>query len=324
MPSVLLVKTSSLGDVVHNLPVVTDIMKHVPGAHVDWAVEEAFAEIPALHPDVDRVIPVALRRWRRRLWAAATWREIVELRCALRARRYDVVLDAQGLVKSAAIAALANGPTVGHNRRNAREPLAALLYRRTFAVARDRHAITRNRELAARALGYELDTAPPDYGLRVRSNAQALAGLPARYAVCLHGTARDAKRWPDTHWIALGRMLADRGRVPFLSWGNADELARARTIAASVPDAHVPNTRLGLRELPTVLDNADVVIGVDTGLMHLAVALDRPTLAIYVDTWPRLSGAFPSDPARAISLGGQGQPPTVNEVIDALTRLGVR
>lgn len=322
MPAVLLVKTSSLGDVVHNLPVVSDIVRHRPDTHVDWVVEEGIAEIPALHPGVRRVIPVALRRWRRRWFTAAIWREIAALVRTLRAERYDVVLDTQGLLKSAVIATLARGPTAGQNWRSAREPLAALFYRHAFAVARDRHAVTRNRELAASALRYELETSELDYGIQVTANAQAPTRLPARYAVCLHGTARAAKRWPRAHWIGLCRLLADRDLVPLFSWGNVTEYDEARAIAESAPGADVFDTRLSLHELPAILNKAELVVGVDTGLMHLAVALDRPTVAIYVDSWPRLSGAFPRDPARAISLGGQGQPPTVEEVVAAISRLG--
>lgn len=323
MPAVLLVKMSSLGDVVHNLPVVSDIIRHVPNAHIDWVVEEAIAEIPTLHPGVRRVIPVALRHWRRRLHMPGTWRQITAMVQALRTRRYDLVLDTQGLLKSAVIAAVAKGPTAGPDWRSAREPLAALLYQRRFSIARDCHAVTRNRELAARALGYALENSVLDYGIRVAANAPMPSGLPARYAVCLHGTAREAKRWPRAHWIALCRVLAARGLVPLLSWGNAAERDEARSMAESIPGAYVLATRLGLRELPAVLGNAELVIGVDTGLMHLAVALGRPTLAIYVDSWPRLSGAFPRDPARALNLGGQGVPPTVDEVMAALAGLGL-
>jgi heptosyltransferase-1 len=322
MPSVLLIKMSSLGDVVHNLPVVTDLKRSVPDVHVNWVVEEGFAEVPALHPGVERVIPVALRRWRRQLLTLRAWHEIGALRQAVRRPHYDLVIDTQGLVKSALVAALADGPSAGPDWRSAREPLASLLYGRTFAVTRDQHAVTRNRELAAHAFGYKFDATAPDYGLRARINTDDLAGLPARYAVCLHGTARDAKRWPNAHWVELGRLLAARNLTPLFSWGNDQEHARSVAIGASIPEVYVPPKRLGLRELPGILKNADVVVGVDTGLMHLAVALDRPTVAIYVDSWPRLSGAFPRDPARAISLGGQGQPPTVDEVAAAISRLG--
>lgn len=322
MPAVLLVKTSSLGDVVHNLPVVSDIMRYLPDARVDWVVEEGIAEIPALHPGVRRVFPVAMRRWRRHWFSRAMWREIATLVRALRTERYDVVLDTQGLLKSAVIATLARGPTAGQDWRSAREPLAALFYRHAFAVARDRHAVTRNRELAASALRYKLESSVPDYGIQVTANAQAPSELPARYAVCLHGTARAAKRWPRTHWVELCRLLADRGLVPMLSWGNVAEYDEARAIAASAAGADVFEKRLSLGELPAILNNAALIVGVDTGLVHLAVALDRPTVAIYVDSWPRLSGAFPRDPARAISLGGQGQPPTVDEVAAAISRLG--
>lgn len=323
MPAILIIKTSSLGDVIHNLPIVADIHAHVPGARLDWLVEAAYADIPALHPGVRRVIPVALRRWRRAWWRAETWSAARAFVRELRTERYDLVLDTQGLLKSAALGAWAHGPMAGQDRRSAREPLAARFYQRAFPVARDRHAVTRNRDLAAQALGYVLPATPPDYGLRTRPDADVMAVLPARYAVCLHGTARASKRWPDAYWVALGRVLAARGLIPLLSWGGTEERARAQSIAAAIPGALVPATRLGLRELPTVLDKAAVVIGVDTGLMHLAAALGRPTVAIYVDTWPQFSGALPSDPARAVNLGGSGELPAPEAVSEALARLEI-
>lgn len=324
MPAVLLVKTSSLGDVVHNLPVVSDIIRHMPGADIDWVVEEGIAALPGLHPGVRRVIPVAMRRWRRGVFAASTWREIAALVRSLRAQRYDYVIDTQGLIKSAVIATLAKGPTAGQDRHSAREPLAALFYTRAFRVPRDRHAVTRNRELAASAIGYHLDAGVLDYGLRAPVDPEALAALPDRYVMCLHGTARVAKRWPDEHWVELGRWLVARGLTPVFSWGSDQERAQAAAIAGSAPGVVVPRERLALSKLPSILAKADFVVGVDTGLVHLAVALDRPTVGIYVDSWPRLSGAFPGDPARAVNLGGVGQPPAVGEVTVALGRLGLR
>ena len=167
---ILLVKTSSLGDVIHNLPVVSDIRRHFPDADIDWCVEESFAAIPRLHPGVREIIPVAIRRWRKQLTKATTWREIAAFRRQIAAKPYAAVIDTQGLVKSALLARRANGPRLGYAADSAREPLAARCYDRTFHIARDLHAVPRNRLLAAAALGYVAE-GEPDYGIDTAAGA---------------------------------------------------------------------------------------------------------------------------------------------------------
>jgi heptosyltransferase-1 len=321
MLRILLVKTSSLGDVVHNLPAVADILASRPQARIDWVVEEAFADIPRLCPGVARVIPVALRRWRRALARPAVWGEIGRFRAALRAEDYDCVLDTQGLLKSAVLARLARGPRCGQDRASAREPLAALFYQRRFHVARGRHAVVRNRDLAAQALGYPLPGTPPGYGLAPPPADPALA-LPPAYVVCLHGSSRDSKLWPEPHWVRLATGLLGRGLTPLLPWGSESERARAGRIAAEAPGARVL-PRLGVRALASVLAGARGAVGVDSGLTHLAVALERPTVAIYTDTSPLLTGVYPTDPARAVNLGERGVLPSFDEVWAALRGVGV-
>jgi len=322
MPRLLIVKTSSLGDVIHNLPVIADLHAHVPGLAIDWVVEESFADIPALHPGVAEVIPVAVRRWRknlfhREIWRE-TWREIVAFRQRLAQHRYDWVLDTQGLLKSAVIAAGAHGARHGQDSCSAREPLATLFYAHRHVVARGQHAVTRNRQLAALALGYTLDDVTPDYGIP-RATVR-YAGLPQRYAVGLHGTSRDSKLWPVTEWIALGRALAAQGLSLVLPWGSEAERLRAVQIAGAVPDA-VVLPRLRLADLAAVLSGAGAALGVDTGLIHLAVALDVPTVAIYTDTDPALTGVLGGCRARSRNLGGVGETPSPAQVLDALAQV---
>lgn len=315
MSRLLIVKTSSLGDVIHNLPVITDIHAYLPDIEVDWVVEEGFASIPALHPGVSEVIPVAVRRWRKHLFSRATWREMNALKASLSSRRYDAVLDTQGLLKSALIAACADGERHGQNRRSAREPLASVFYSRKHEVARGQHAVQRNRELAAHAFGYPVPQSLPAYGI----NSPGLYSIPemaGAYVVGLHATSRDSKLWPVDCWVALGRALATRGQRLLLPWGNDKEHHRAQIIAAAVPDACVL-PRLGLGELADVLSGARAAIGVDTGLVHLSVALSVPTVAIYTDTDPRLTGVCPGD-SYAVSLGGVGQTPAAGDVLAAL------
>lgn len=315
MPRMLIVKTSSLGDVIHNLPIIADIRAHHPDMQFDWVVEEGFADIPRLHPAVSEVIPVAIRRWRRHLTDRAIWDEIAALRRRLREQTYDYVLDTQGLLKSALIASQANGATHGQDRASAREPLASLFYNHKHAVRRGQHAVARNRMLAALALGYPMPDTPPDYGIH---SAPPAATLPSPYVVGLHATSRDSKLWPVEHWIALGQALSADGLHLLLPWGNDPEYRRAREIAAEVPMATVlPHMRLSW--LAGVLGGAQAAVGVDTGLVHLAAALGVPTVAIYTDTNPQLTGVC-AGTAPATNLGGIAQTPTPEAVLNALKR----
>ena len=316
MPRILFVKTSSLGDVVHHCPAVTDVARGVPGAVIDWVVEEAFAEVAALHPHVRRVIPVAIRRWRGALFSSATWAEFGRFRAELRSERYDFVIDSQGLVKSALLAALAIGPKHGFDHASAREPLAARFYGTRHAVPRALHAVARNRRLAAAALGYALEGAC-DYGLRVAGDAPIPTRAPASapYALLLTMTSRDDKLWPEAHWRALGSALESRGIHCLLPWGNEAEQRRCMRIAAGIPGALVPR-HMTLGELARLARGAHGVVGVDTGLAHLAVALEVPVVGLYCGSDPALTGLYGSE--RVTNLGKVGKPPSVKEVLEAL------
>ncbi len=309
----LLVKTSSLGDVIHNLPVVSDIRRHFPGASIDWCVEESFASIPCLHPGVENVVPVAVRRWRRSLFKAATWREIVAVRRALGDSAYDAVVDTQGLLKSALLARWANGPVLGYDRDSAREPIVAYLYERHFKVSRELHAVERNRRLAAEALGYDL-IGEPDYG--ITAPPADFDWLPERpYVVLLTATSRDDKLWPEDHWQQLGRELAEQGYAVVLPAGNPVERARAARLGAAIPGA-VAAPALSIPALASLLASAKACVGVDTGLTHLAVALKVPTIALYTATDPGLTGVLGVGFWR--NLGGKGQIPAVAAVLGEL------
>jgi heptosyltransferase-1 len=225
---ILLVKTSSLGDVIHNLPVVSDLRRSFPEARIDWCVEEAFADVPSMHPGVGQVIPVAIRRWRKNLGGLATWREMRDFRRRIGETRYDVVLDTQGLLKSALIARQAQGRRCGYAAEAAREPLAARFYDATFVIPRNVHAVQRNRWLAAAVFDYPLDL-PLDYG--IAAPLRELSWLPTGpVAVLLTATSRDDKLWDERHWCAVGRALLARGLTPVLPSGQ-----RARTAARRAP-----------------------------------------------------------------------------------------
>jgi heptosyltransferase-1 len=306
---ILLVKTSSLGDVIHNLPVVTDLRAHFPDAAIDWVVEEGFADIAQLHPGVRRVIPVALRRWRKSLLTADTWREMRAFRTTLRAENYDRVIDTQGLLKSALITRMAHGQRCGYTAASAREPLASRFYDATFEVSMNQHAVKRNRRLAALAGSYT-ESPTPDYGIA----ASPAPTFRDAEAILLTATSRDEKLWAEDSWIAVGSALHERGLTCLLPAGSATERERATRIAQAIPGA-VALPPLSLPELAAQLADARIVIGVDTGLVHLAAALGRPTLAVFCATDPALYGVVASTPV--VNLGSRGLPPSVEHVLAA-------
>lgn len=286
---VLLVKMSSLGDVVHTLPALSDAAANVPGIRFDWVVEEAFAEIPAWHPAVDRVIPIALRRWRKHPLRDFTGPEWRDCRNQLRRNHYDAVIDAQGLLKSALVARLVKAPIHGLDRQSARERLASAAYHHKIPVPRDMHAVERTRTLFARALNYQLPSGKGDYGVRenlVGDRTSRSGGL-----LFFHGTARAEKLWPEQHWIELARLTGAAGYPVWLPWGSEEEKARAQRIADGCESAGVL-PRLDLKGMAGLLLEADGAVAVDTGLGHLAAALDVPTVSLYGPTSTRLVGAY--------------------------------
>jgi heptosyltransferase I len=315
MPRVLLVKTSSLGDVVHNLPVVCDLAAAVPGVSIDWVVEEAFAAIPRLHPQVSRVLPVAVRRWRRAPWSAEARAEVRHFLGELRGETYDAVIDTQGLLKSAWIARAARGVRHGLDWASSREPLG-WFYDHTWPVPWGRHAVERNRDLAAQALGYAI-AAPARYGITAAAHRfDWLPGSP--HAVLLHATSAERKLWPEASWIELGRTLAARGFTCVLPWGAAAERERSHRLAQQIPQAVAPE-RMELVVLAALLAQARLVVGTDTGLTHLAGALGAPTVGLYCATDPAATGLHAC--ARAANLGGIDAVPGVASVIAAVDGL---
>lgn len=307
----LIVKTSSMGDVVHATPVVADIRHQHPGAVIDWLVEAPFAAIPQLNPGVNRVWPMAWRKWRGQLLNAATWRAMRSLRDDLREQRYDLVLDLQGLLKSALWARQVGAPVAGYDRHSIREPLAARLYQRTAAVPRKLHAVQRCRHLAAAHLGYPMPEAAPDFGLRAPTGGWVPRGA---YAVLIPNASRPEKLWPERHWVAVGRRFVELGWTPLVLWGRPEEQTLAERIAAGC-EGDVPSF-LKVGEMAAVLAGARHVVGLDTGFSHLAAALGRPTLGIYCDHDPGLAGI--TGPGRVASLGGKGQVPSRGDVLALL------
>lgn len=307
---ILIVRTSSLGDLVHMLPAISDIARHVPGASIDWIVEEGFAEVPSWNPAVHEVIPVAHRRWRKSWWAPQTRAERAALRRNLAARRYDVVLDMQALMKSVWLVRQTHGERHGLDRRSAREPLASFFYDVRHTVEFWQPAVIRQRKLAASAFGYEYE-GEPDFGLsRFTANAEIQS-----YAVVMPSASRDDKLWPAENWHAVFDRLAEHGLGLKLLSGNEREADRARQLAAGRAGVEIM-PRMSLTAVAEVLARARIMVGLDSGLTHLCAGLGRPTIGIYKASTPvrtPLQGA-----SYTASLGERGAEPSAQTVLSAV------
>lgn len=291
---VLIVKMSSMGDIIHTLPAISDAAKAIPGIQFDWVAEEAFTEIPSWHTNVNQVIPIALRRWRKQIWHSVQQGEIQHFVKQLRLQRYDKVIDAQGSIKSAVTTRLSRGYRVGPDKNSVREVFANLAYQAAFAIPRQQHAIDRLRQLLAKALGYPLPETLPCYGIdksRLCAGALARLDLAKNYRVFVPNASWAAKCWPETSWSLLVEKTTRKGIPVCIPWGNEEERKRAVRICANHPQAQVL-PHLNLSELALLFAQARAAVCVDTGLSHLAAALETPTITLYGPTDPKLIGSI--------------------------------
>jgi len=308
---ILIVKLSSLGDVVHALPVVADIRAAHPGARIDWVVEPAFAPLLDRTTGVAAVIDCALRRWTRAgLWKPSTLAEVRAFAARLRRERYDAIVDLQGLTKSAVIARLARGPSFGLANRTdgaSHEPPARWLVSKAIRVEPHSHALDRSRELVAAALGTRIDS-PPMFGLVPRVSAEARR---PRTVVLIHGTSRADKLWPEASWIELGRRLADEGWAVALPQSGSEEGRRARAIAAAIGGDATVWPALDLGAFIDRLATTGGAIGIDSGPSHIATALGLPHVQLYNFPTSWRTGPQPAH-SGGLQVSIEGEPvPTV-------------
>jgi heptosyltransferase-1 len=339
-PKILLVKLSSLGDVLHNLPIVWDVRKRLPEAQIDWIVEEGYVHLlePLKTTDafrgIDRIIPVAFRRWRKHLFSLRTWREFFAMRKALQATTYDVLLETQGLLKSALVCAFAkksdNAILAGlgnATEHSGYEPMARMFYTQSVHVPVKCHAIDRSRWVMCSALDWPLfdrRSEPPLFypstfvrqleplafeGLRKLPNGAAVP-----YVVCFHSTARAAKRWPSESWVELGKALSSKGYQVIFPWGSPEEMKISALMASQVPGAIVPRA-FSIEEAYSLIAHAALTIGVDTGLTHLAAVLGKPTVEIYCDSPRWKTEGYWSD--NIANVGDWRQVPSADAVLRA-------
>ncbi|BBB15810.1 lipopolysaccharide heptosyltransferase I [Candidatus Rickettsiella viridis] len=288
---VLIVKMSSMGDIIHTLPAINDANTALPGIQFDWVTEEAFTEIPMWHKNVKQVIPIALRRWRKQIYQSLREHEVQQFYKQLRRQHYDKVLDAQGSIKSAVTTRLSRGYRVGFDKNSVRELFANLAYQKTFSVPWKQHAIARSRQLFAKAFGYTLANTPPCYGIDKTHLHLTKFTLPENYLVFVPNASWSAKCWPETSWYSLAEKTAQEKIPVFIPWGNEEEKKRASRIRNKHSNVTVLPA-LSLTELASVVLHAKAAVCVDTGLSHLAAALEVPSITLYGPTDPQFIGTM--------------------------------
>jgi heptosyltransferase-1 len=289
MPRVLLIKLTSLGDLIHALPALSDAQDARPGIEFDWVIDESFQEIALWHPAVKGVITTNHREWRGALASSETHGSISKTIEQIRASEYELVIDAQGNFKTALLSLFSKGPRAGFDSRSVREWVAHLAYQRRFAASKNAHAIERLRRLFAAALDYPMPDSPPDFRIQRERFAKPRAEPPAEYLVFVHNASWKTKLWPERHWIELIGKCVHAGLRVLLPWGNAEEEARAKRLAVAPEVQVLP--RLNLSEIGYVLARAKACVCMDTGLSHLAAALDVPAITLYGSTDSGLIGA---------------------------------
>ncbi len=342
-PHFLLVKLSSLGDVLHNLPIVWDILKHYPNATVDWVVEEAYVDL--LKPlqstnsfkGIDHIIPIGLRRWKKNILSVRHWQELRQFIQALQQDQYDVIIDSQGLMKSAVVAKLAHRKQTGQitglanaTEFSGYEPLARMFYSDSVAVPRQCHAVDRSRYLLSSALDVapiERSSIPKFYPesfvqeLAIQNLKPEIAQkLKDPYVLCFHATARTAKQWNIHGWIAVGKFLIERGLHPVFPWGSPQEKQISQQIIKGIGGCGgILPSSYSIKQYFEIISHARLTIGVDTGLTHLAAVMGHPTIEIYCDSPIWKTEGYWSN--QVINLGDIGQPPSIKSVLNGIERL---
>lgn len=280
-----------MGDVVHTLPALTDAARAIPTIQFDWAVDESFTDIPAWHSRVDKVFPVALRRWRAGLSSAAGRAEVKESFRELRRESYDAIVDLQGEFKSAFIARLANGKRYGYDGASAREWGAHTIYGQKIAVAKGTHSMSRMRKLLSQALGYAYDESTVDYSIERERLPKSPITIDLPYVVFIHSTSWASKNWPEQYWRELADTASIAGYSVVLPWGREDERERSVRIAAEQPN-RIVLPKLSISGKASLIRDASATVGLDTGLSHIAAALGVPSITLYGATDPNLCGAI--------------------------------
>ena len=317
----------------HNLPIVWDIRAQNPNARIDWLVEESYVSllVPLLtnaeFRGIDHIIPIAMRRWRRNLLSEQTRKEWRAFRQNFQATQYDVVIETQGLLKAAWLTRLANRSAnvviagLGNATEDSGyEPLARWFYTDSVQVPLRCHAVERSRWVAAAALNVAVPKNLPQFyrPAFLKSLQLSATSFKKPYVLFFHVTARAAKQWSESNWITLGNALTDQGKQVILPWGNPQEKTVSERLSAQIPNSIV-SPAFNISEWFSVIANAALTVGVDTGLTHLSSMLNTPTIELYCDSPCWKTQAYWSDKVK--NLGDTGRPPSFDAVLQSAEKL---
>ncbi|MBC7755953.1 MAG: lipopolysaccharide heptosyltransferase I [Bdellovibrio sp.] len=331
--NILIIKLSSLGDVLHNLPIVWDIRAQYPEAKIDWLVEESYLSLlaPLLSnadfKGIDNIIPIAMRRWKKNLLSDQTRKEWRGFRQNFQTTQYDVIIETQGLLKAAWLTRLAkrspNAAIAGlgnATEESGFEPLVRWFYTDSVQVPLRCHAVERSRWVAAAALNLPEPKNQPQFYPPIFLQSLQTNETPFNkpYVLFFHATARAAKQWSEANWIALGNALAKQGKQVILPWGNAQEKAVSKRLSTQIPNSIV-SPAFNINEWFGVIANAALTVGVDTGLTHLSAMMNTPTIELYCDSPRWKTEAYWSENIK--NLGDTGQPPSLDNVLQSVGAL---
>ncbi|MEI8118564.1 MAG: lipopolysaccharide heptosyltransferase I [Methylophilaceae bacterium] len=338
--NILIVKLSSLGDVLHNLPVFWDLRAQYPEAQIDWVVEEGYVHLiePLLtrqgFKGIDRIIPIAMRRWKKSLFNKKTRMELKSFLKNLRSIRYDMVIETQGLLKAALVTRLAkrsHGSVIAGlanaTEDSGYEPMSRWFYTKCVPVPKHCHAVNRSRLVAAVAMNViqpDMKTSPPQFYPQAfvdqlaQKSSEISTEFTQPYVLFFHATARAAKQWDEAHWVEVGRFIAAKGQRVILPWGNAKEKQVSQRLCSKIPGSVVPEA-FSLEQAFSIVAGAEMTIGVDTGLTHLSAIMYKPTIEIYCDSPRWKTEGFWSTKIK--NLGDTASPPTVKQVLEAVQQI---
>jgi len=309
------------------MPMICDIRCYYPDANIDWVVEESYVDLVGTNPIVRRVVPIALRRWRKNLFSISTVIEIISFYRRIRQDKYDFIFDVQGLLKTGLVMRIARlskfGKRVGLGNAtegSGYESISRLFHTNSIKVGLHTHAVLRGRQVAAKALAYTINKVP-DFNMQISQTRNIKLPFVLHkhtYVVLVHGSSKATKKWPVSCWAEIGNFLIERGLYVLLPWGNEEEKHNASNLAGLINKAHVL-PKLSLIEVMSVIKYASLVIGLDTGLTHIAAAFNCPTIELYCASprW-KTEGNWSE---KIINLGDLGYFPTTLEVKKAIATL---